>query len=317
MTEGKNVGRANETTPYDQAVSEAQSKWNKKRDKKYVEKKKDLDGQDVLLPMLAHDFKKRGHDIVWPAFVQPKLNGIRCLAKKISLATVVYTSRAGKEFTTLGHLTPYLLNVMQVGDVLDGELFSRNLTFQEITAAVKRQKTASPDIEKVEFWVYDTVLEGVPFSVRNQYLTKSVTKDSPIICVPTRKVKDEAQMKQFHSEMVRADYEGTIIRNAVGRYRCDYRSPDLQKYKDFVDEEFEIIGGKDGIGKDAGAVTFLCITEEGKPFDCRPKGTYEQRQKWWKEIMDLKGKKLTVRYQTRSDDNIPIFPVGISIRDYE
>jgi DNA ligase-1 len=124
-------------------------------------------------------------------------------------------------------------------------------------------------------------------------------------------------MREFHAEMVRAEYEGTIIRNAEGLYRCDYRSADLQKYKDFIDEEFEIIGGKEGIGKDEGAVTFICLTEEGKPFDCRPRGTYEQRQEWWKKLGSLLGKKLTVRYQTRSDDNIPIFPVGIAIRDYE
>jgi DNA ligase-1 len=318
IMDGKNIGRSNETTPFQQACLEAESKWNKKRDKKYVTDKKELGKEDdVLLPMLAHDFKKRGHKIDWPAFVQPKLNGIRCLARKVSVSPVIYTSRAGKDFPTLGHLTPYLINVMNVGDVFDGELFTRELTFQEITAAVKRQKTTNPNIEKVEFWVYDVVFEEMTFKSRNKYLKAALAKKSPIIYVPTRRVKNKHQMREFHAEMVRAEYEGTIIRNAEGLYRCDYRSADLQKYKDFIDEEFEIIGGKEGIGKDEGAVTFICLTEEGKPFDCRPRGTYEQRQEWWKKLGSLLGKKLTVRYQTRSDDNIPIFPVGIAIRDYE
>ena len=71
------------------------------------------------------------------------------------------------------------------------------------------------------------------------------------------------------------------------------------------------------MGKDEGAITFLCETEEGKSFDCRPRGTYKQRQEWWKNLPNLLGKLLTVRYQTRSDSNIPIFPIGIAIRDYE
>ena len=84
VNEGKSIGRSNETTPFEQACLEAESKWNKKKDKKYVEKRKDLDKDLGVLPMLAHPFKKRGHDIEWPAFIQPKLNGVRCLARKIS-----------------------------------------------------------------------------------------------------------------------------------------------------------------------------------------------------------------------------------------
>jgi len=75
---GKNIGRSNETTPYEQAVSEAAAKWEKKKDKKYVAKRADLKKvAEQPLPMLAHDFKKRGKAIEWPAYVQPKLNGIR------------------------------------------------------------------------------------------------------------------------------------------------------------------------------------------------------------------------------------------------
>lgn len=310
ITEGKNIGKANETTPYQQACAEAEAKWKKKQDKKYTT---DKSGEsDILLPMLAHTFEKRGKDIEWPALVQPKLNGIRCLARKISRYAVEYTSRGGKSFTTLDHLTPHLLKVMKAGDVLDGELFTKELTFQEIVSAVKRKQDHT---EMVEFWIYDIVRDE-PFADRAKHLER-VGLSGPLVLVPTLPVKSEDQMKKFHQQMVGAGYEGTIIRNMHGVYRKDHRSSDLQKYKDFIDEEFEIVGGKQGIGKDEGAVTFLCETEEGKRFDCRPRGTYEQRQAWWADLKNLMGKQLTVRYQTRSDDNIPIFPVGIAIRDYE
>jgi DNA ligase-1 len=319
VTEGKNLGNARETTPFEQACSEAESKWNKKRDKKYFPLRSDALKKDkgVLLPMLAQDYKKRGHDITWPAYVQPKLNGIRCLARKVDGRTIHYTSRGGKDFTTLEHMTPHLLQIMQSGDVLDGELFTKSLTFQEIVAAVKREKTVNEDIVKVQYWVYDCVQEEEVFDGRFKYLSRILEKAGPIVPVPTKLAKDEDQMKKLHAQMMEAGYEGTIIRNMHGTYRCNYRSADLQKYKDFIDEEFTIVGGKEGVGKDEGAVTFICETEEGKRFDCRPRGTYEQRQGWWKRLRKLEGLQLTVRYQNLSDDGIPIFPVGINIRDYE
>lgn len=317
ITEGKNLGTIRETSPFEQACSEAESKWNKKRDKKYFPERKDALKKDkgVLLPMLAQDYKKRGHDIDWPAYIQPKLNGIRCLAHKVGSKSIVYTSRGGKEFTTLDHMTPHLLEIMRVDDVLDGELFTKSLTFQEIVAAVKREKTVNEDVVKVQYWVYDCVQEEEVFDGRIKYLARILEKSGPIVPVPTKLAKDEDQMKKFHAQMVEAGYEGTIIRNMHGIYRVNYRSADLQKYKDFIDEEFEIVGGREGVGKDEGAVTFICKTEEGKLFDCRPRGTYEQRRQWWQQMRKLEGKMLTVRYQQRSDDNIPIFPVGIGIRE--
>lgn len=314
---GKNIGRANETNSFQQACLEATSKWNKKRDKKYVLEKADLKKIDNSpLPMLAQDFKKRSKDIEWPAYIQPKLNGIRCLARKLDKKTIRYTSRGGKTFLALEHLTPHLLKIMQIEETFDGELFTKELTFQEITAAVKREKTVNPNTVKLEFWIYDCIRE-TSFDDRTKYLRKVLTEKGPIVFVPTRLAKNKVTVMKMHQQMVEAGYEGTIVRNMMGLYKTNHRSVDLQKYKDFIDEEFKIVGGKQGVGKDEGAVTFICVTEEDKQFDCRPRGTYEQRQKWWRGLSKLLGKKLTVRYQNRTDENKPYLPVGISIRDYE
>jgi DNA ligase-1 len=91
----------------------------------------------------------------------------------------------------------------------------------------------------------------------------------------------------------------------------------LQKYKEFFDKEFVIVGGHEGSGPDAGTVVFEVKTKEGKVFSVRPKGTREERTEWLNDMKNIKGKELTVRYQNLSEDGIPIFPVGIAIRDYE
>ncbi len=310
ILEGKNIGRANATTPYSQACSEAESKWNKKKDKKYVSDKKDLDKPQLPLPMLAFDYRERGKDIEWPAYIQPKLNGIRCLATT-GAAKVSYRSREGKIFKWLEHLTVPLLELGHRGIILDGELFSRTLTFQEISSAVKRMQA---DTLKLEFWIYDIVMD-MSFAERLGVLN-SLDLHKPLILVPTITVKDEDYMLKVHDNFVSKKYEGTMIRNMAGAYKRDFRSADLQKYKDFIDDEFLITGAKDGVGKDRGAVTWICVTGDGEEFECVPNGTYAERRKWWIHRTDYLGKMLTVRYQNLSDNrHVPVFPKGIGIRE--
>ncbi len=315
VSKGKNIGKKNETTPFEQACSQAESKWNKKKDKKYVE---DPSGDsDILLPMLALTFTKRKHDIDYPALAQPKLNGIRCLAKKVSKKEMVYTSREGKVFTTLDHLSPELLRLLEVNQVWDGELFTRQLTFQQITSAVKRLQE---NTALLQLWVYDIVDAQTPFYKRQKiYLDKiNQAKSDLLVPVRVRTVKNEKEVMDLHDIYYNAGFEGIMIRNGLGLYKETYRSKDLQKHKNFIDDEYEIIGHHDGEGKDEGAVTWICVTKDGEEFDCTPNGTYPQRYKWWKDRKKYIGKMLTVRYQNLSDDrNVPVFPKGIVIRDYE
>ena len=89
------------------------------------------------------------------------------------------------------------------------------------------------------------------------------------------------------------------------------------KYKEFEDKEFKIIGSDQGTGLEEGCVVWICEQEDGSPFRVRPKGTREDRRQLFINTEKYIGEPLTVRFQERSEDNIPIFPVGIAIRDYE
>ena len=53
----KNVGRANETTAEEQAISEAKSKWKKQYDKDYRESVDEL--PESTLPNLAHKYQDK------------------------------------------------------------------------------------------------------------------------------------------------------------------------------------------------------------------------------------------------------------------
>ncbi len=314
ITVGKNIGRSNETTPYEQALSEAEATWKKKQDKGYVEKLSAIH-DEVLLPMLAHSFQKRSHNISYPAYVQPKLDGVRCLAKKVDSKTIKYYSRMGKEFTTLEHLTPTLLISMANGQVLDGEIYSHDMTFQEMIRLVKKRRPESSDLK---FYVFDLVDTTRNFGDRYEDIKQNLVSDSNnVLVVETELIQDETEIKGRHAEYIKQGYEGLMVRNIDGKYKLKGRSADLQKYKEFQDEEFVIIGGKESTGPEAGCVIFDVKNSKGQEFAVRPRGSFEIRKAWMQDIDTLIGKKLTVRFQELTDDGIPRFPVGISIRDYE
>lgn len=314
--DGKNIGKNNETSPFEQAVMEAKAKFQKKLDDNYTERA--IENTTVnLLPMLAHPYQKRKHDIKWPAYIQPKLDGCRCLAHKISDTKIEYNTRGGKKFTTLDHLSADLLKIMEVGEILDGEIYNHDsMTFQELVSAVKKK---NDNTKNLQYHIYDTVDTQKPFSARRADLVikfSNLSLTSPLQRVETLLVDDEEGMLDIHQYFTVNGYEGTMVRNAAGMYVLDYRSKDLLKFKDFIDSEYTIIGGKGGKGGEEDCVIFTCICDGGE-FDVRPRGTRETRAQWLLDIDKLIGKQLTVRYVRLSDAGKPIPPVGISIRDYE
>lgn len=325
ITAGKNIGKKNETTPEQQATSEARSLWDKKKTGGYAESLVDAhvpavasDGamavHAAILPMLAHDFHKRGKDITFPCYVQAKLDGVRCIFRNGAL-----TSRQGKPFPNMEHITRDLEGVDLV---LDGELYSDTLNFQQFVGLVRKAKHTPAEIEllkQVKYWVYDCVNDA-PFESRINTLMGMFgeKKYDHVKLLPTDRCDTKAELKGWHDRFVAEGKEGLIIRNTTGLYQLAARSKDLQKYKEFEDGEFTVVGYTDGVGSEKGLVIWVCETKDKKTFHVRPRGTHEERGALFdKYAEDFIGKPLTVRYQELTDDGIPRFPVGIAFRDYE
>lgn len=314
VQQGKNIGRSNQTTPYEQAVAEAKSKWEKKLLENY---RQHLTDTVQLLPMLAHKYVDHKKKVVWPVYGQSKFNGVRCLAF-VKDCSVSYISRKGKTYETLNHWNDELKTLFPSGTILDGEAFNPNLNFQKIIRRVKRVKTSRLNIEEdpLQYWIYDVVDTKARYDERLNFLLERSDTEH-IKLVPTHLLSSENDLKLFHQQNLADGYEGTMIRSLAGLYKPDCRSYDLLKYKDFLDEEFEIIGGRSAQGRDEGTVIFECATSNGQSFNVRPKGTWEQRKDYLDRIDHYIGQMLTVRFQEKSEDGIPIFPVGLSVRDFE
>jgi DNA ligase-1 len=326
ISQGKNIGKKNETTPVQQAVSEARASWIKMKESGYSEAiKEEIDNTasvrgkgivaEVPLPMLAHEYHKRGKGFPFPCFTQPKLDGTRC----VGIPGRGLFSRLRKTIPHMEHIMAEL-NRLSAHLILDGELYTNELTFQEIVGLVKRETLKAGDLEKqrkIKYHVYD-LIQGDSYEQRHHVLQTLFASHSfqHLVLVPTFACGSEADMKEQHARFVADGYEGIMLRNPAGIYK-NVRSVDLLKYKEFFDDEYEVVGFKEGEGAEKGCVLWMCKTEKGDTFHCRPRGTREDRTELFQKGATYIGKKLTVRFQELTDDGIPRFPVGIAFRDYE
>jgi len=348
VTEGKNLGKKNETTPVQQAVLEARSLWNKKKASGYVEEGAPAGGagkgsgsataaaslvssratkitESVPLPMLAHKWPEKKKHITFPCYVQPKFDGTRTLAlcgKKPGYPCLF--SRQRKAYPHLEHIAAICQRLPR-GLILDGELYRHDMDFQSIVGTVKKKTLTKANEAKqalIQFHCYDFIDLELTFEERLLNLKaffeeyKEVLGDLIVLC-PTKRVTKEDDLKIMHDRYVAEGYEGLIIRNAEGLYAVGERSTDLLKMKEFQDEEYEIVGFREGEGREAGLVIWELKTKDGKLFRCRPQGTHEERRELFEKGKDYIGQRLTVRFQELTADGIPRFPIGIGIRDYE
>lgn len=311
-----------------QAEFELASKVKKKRDEGYYDTIDEAKNNKKFLPMLAVNFAKRGGSVEYPAIGQRKFDGVRCLASLNDDGSVNLKSRRDKPFPHLNHLRQQIAGLpLEEAIILDGELYSDTLTFQEVVGLVRRESLKAGDEDKLKqisyrlYDLYDGDFENQDFEGRYaelaQYLNHNPSSHPNLILTENIVLNDPAEVKQYHDEFVKEGYEGIMVRNRKGEYGIDKRSKHLQKFKEFFDEEFEIVGFTEGTGNDAGTVIWYCMTDNGDIFKARPKGTREERKEWFENGQKHIGSTLTVRYFELTDDGIPRFPVGVAIRDYE
>ena len=310
-------------TAQEQAIFEANSKLNKKRDEAYYDTIESAQNEVKLLPMLAHPFTKRKHNIDYPAIVQRKFDGVRCLARLNSDGTVTLLSRKGKEYPHLNHIkADVAANNSNTNLVLDGELYSDTLTFQELVGLVKRVTLKPGNDEQmleVSLRVYDCVElnNEADFTDRYQTITNLTDGAEYLSLVENVGVSTESEIHAAQAQFVEEGYEGAMVRNLTGAYAIGKRSANLQKVKTFLDGEYPIVGFTQGTGGETGCVMWECQTPDGQTFTVRPRGTHEERKVLFQHGSDYVGQQLTVRYQELTDGGVPRFPVGIAIRDYE
>jgi DNA ligase-1 len=297
--EAKNIGKANSTTPTEQAVLEANSKITEKMRLGYfnsIEEAQEKGGKDFLLPMLAKDFKKEMKKVIYPCYVQPKLDGMRSLGTEDD----GFMSRTGKSIDTLGHIV-----LADLDDaILDGELYAHGISFQENMKLIKKYRAG--ETEQVKYHVYDIVMDA-PFSERHSYLLSLAIENQSIELVPTYIANNELDVAYYHAQFISQGYEGTMVRHSEEGYAVNKRSSQLLKYKDFLDEVYEVVDVVPSESRpDQGVV--VCTSDKGT-FNCGMKFSHFER----KMILAMKheyiGQIAEVRFFEYTDGGLPRFPI--------
>ena len=276
----------------------------------------------MMKPMLAHKFDDSRVDWSQPVYIQPKLDGVRCLLTKDG-----GFSRTGKKFMNIAHielaLIPFFKKHPNV--VLDGELYNHKLKhdFEKIISLVRKQKPTADDRldaqHLVQFHVYDYI-DGKYDNYKNRMLqlVMSDIYDVQIKYVPAKLVDSYNYARELHATYLREGYEGSIIR-LDGLYKHG-RSYDLMKFKDFSDAEATIVGYELGKGKRTGTLgKFLMMDDEGVEFGCPPgKGySYKDLANMLLNINDYIGQRATFTYFQRTQAGSYRHPLFKCIRNYE
>jgi len=331
IREGKNVGKANETTPEEQALAEAQAQHSAKLKKGYV---LTLDGakageRDAVItggldPMLAHRFDEQGHKINFPCYIQPKFDGHRCIAVLDSEGKATLWSRTRKPITGVPHIQRELEALGLSNIAFDGELYNHAYKdkFDELTSFI-RQVAPKPGHEVVEYHVYDIaqrVRGNDDFHQRNrslQHLLQSANESIGLVLVETRTADTEEEALAHFQDFLAQGYEGAMARNLEGKYE-NKRSYNLQKIKEFQDSEFRVVGVEEGRGKLAGHAIFVCEMPKSHPpgtgvtFNVKMKGETAQLKQYFDNPALAIGRMLTVKYfGITAKNGVPRFPIGI------
>ena len=274
--------------------------------------------------MLAHKYNEDKAD--YPAFIQPKLDGVRCL-----FTAKGAFSRANNQFMNVEHIEQALKPFFAKNPtaILDGELYNHGLKddFEKIISLVKKRKPTDEDrleaAEMVEYHVYDVASMKIGgYATRLNYLNSDVFRGFatwPIMQVDTKVAHDFDDATKFHAKNLKLGYEGSIYRSWSGKYKGT-RSWDLMKFKDFHDAEATIIGYEIGKGKRQGTLgKFIMQDHEGVEFGCPPgKGyNYKDLANMLENIHDYIGQWATFTYFERTKAGSYRHPHYKCLRNYE
>eukprot|EP01047_Picozoa_sp_COSAG01_P022801 COSAG01_NODE_1366_length_10560_cov_6.608642_13_plen_276_part_00 len=275
--------------------------------------------------MLAYKVDAKPIDWTKKVYMQPKLDGVRCVIQLNDKGEVYAYSRTGKPWLNIEHILQDLKPLFKENEdvILDGELYNHDLRddFEKIISLVRKQKPTADDRTEskqlVQFHCYDYANGSENYSTRMNNLVTSDMYSYCVKYVPTTSVaEDQAQIQ--HQLNLDEGYEGSILR-LDGPYQCK-RSYNLQKFKDFHDTEATIIGYVDGKGKREGTLgKFLMQDDDGVEFGCPPgKGyNYKMLADMLTNIHNYIGKRATFTYFERTKAGSYRHPLFKTIRNYE
>lgn len=314
-------------TPLEQAKQEAEYRWNKKQNIEGFRpdrpKAEFFTGQSMRANTWSPD---KNQIKSWPVWIQPKYDGLRCMAYIDEEGETILRTRGNK---LIHHLNGIRENARIAlaqlqhysGDedvILDGEIFCWELDFEAIDGLVTKKKSnqAFAMEEYLKFFVFDCNTQ-TPRGYKERYtlIKRSCKGIEKLEIAPVNLAKDKETIVKACSKFQSQGYEGVIIRKIDGLYKYS-RCTEIYKYKgDRHDTEGEVIDGTCEQSAFGPAILWRLRLVNGKEISVRPKGSLTSRVETYKDYLnnpqEYHGKLFRIEYQKLSKYGIPIHPVGI------
>jgi DNA ligase-1 len=312
---GKNIGRANETTPEQQAQLEANALVTKKLKSGYSYEISDT--PSVKLPMKVKSYQDQLKNIKFPCISTPKLNGVNGIYKRVNGELTIY-SRGGEIYPPIPHLEKHIHDIMDElpSDELNVELYVHGEHLQDIQSAVKKPNKLSPRLTANIFDICDVdedyesrrIMLETLYSTLKRLGHPSLQWIGLLIGV---KCNSHEDIETHYNHCMAGSLEGTVIKNLDGMYKHNVRSSDQFKYKKVQSKEFLIISFE----LDKNGLPVFIMNVKDKFFKAKPKGTKE----YWSSVdpHSFVNKCATIEFEMYSKDGIPLKPIFISTREMD
>ena len=272
-----------------------------------------------VFPELVPDFKvqlankynpnKKYKNQLWAA--SRKMDGLRCVLKD----GILYT-RNGKKVVGFEHIVDELKTLGDF-DLIDGELYSPEIPFQEIQGYVLRNKNVVvEDKQKIFFNIFAMLKDNNTCPEMIMMIEKlRLANHRKYLRFVEYKIIDNdfEKIKALDKLWVEEGFEGVMLRSMDVVYDWK-RSDALLKYKSFFEEDLTIVDTIEGKGKYQGMLgKFVCEGEvEGYNVktECGSGLTDKQRAELWKTRKSLVGKLIEIKYQGLTDEKTSLrFPI--------
>jgi DNA ligase 1 len=262
----------------------------------------------LLNPMLAQTIEKVASFEFEGVFVQPKLDGHRCMITNQGGNIFAYT-RKGRPIETIPHVLNQFGWLLE-GKTVDGELYIHGEKLQTISSLIKR---AQPRSSELRFHWYDWISPR-PFIARWAEMKQAYATKKPefVDLVPTVEVYSMEDVYSHFKVHRASGYEGTMVRRSVAGYEANYRSPQLLKVKERHDCEVTVLGGRPS--REGWAILQVRM-DSGKTFDVSAPGSVIEKTKVLAEIPKYVGRRLTIEYAHLTNDGIPFHAVALRWRE--
>jgi len=190
----------------------------------------------------------------YPLRVEPKLDGLRCVAVKQAGSVTMYT-RNGSVLETLPRIKAVLEAAPYDDMVLDGEAMGDDWSE---SASILMSHKSKKDDDNIVYHVFDAIpladwidqesSEDLPFSVRIDIVSSvvaSLGESTPVKQVVGKDVNSDSELLTFYAEVMNGGYEGIMLKDLNSPYIFK-RGDHIKKLKPITTFEGTIVGHYDG-----------------------------------------------------------------------